>query len=184
MGTRNVLKWFWPFAAGPWVDPEGKGTGWEWEENGFNKRKGMWPPVDPEKARRAGVGWPGRQTEEKGWGEEYDTPEEAKRAFEMRQREDWRRRRGADGDRWKSGIVAELEEDDELYDVEYEGLDSDFEEGMDGEPGWTNSDGDRLRDYGVDEDVEDEDVVGIDADDDVPLGELLRRRKVVGTDGG
>lgn len=177
MGTKNVLKWFWPFAGGPRVDPEGKGVGWEWEENGLNARKRMWPPVDPEKARRAGVGWPGRQTEQKGWGEEYETPEEAKRAFERRQREDWRRRGGADGDRWKSGIVAELEEDDELYDVEYEGVES-GEEGMDGQPGWTNSEGDRLRDYGVDEDVEDEDIVNVDASDDVPLGELLRRRKV------
>lgn len=184
MGTKNVLKWFWPLAGGPRVDPDGKGTGWEWEENGLNRRRGMWPPLDPEKARRAGVGWPGRQTEQKGWGEEYETPEEAKRAFEMRQREDWRRRGGADADRWKSGIVAELEDDDELYDVEYEGVGSDYEEGMDGEPGWTNSEGDRLRDYGVDEDVEDEDVVSIGADDDVPLGEVLRRRKVTSTAAG
>jgi palmitoyltransferase len=182
MGTRNVLAWFWPFAGGPTVDPEGKGTRWEWEENGFNPRRGMWPPLDPEKARRAGVGWPGRmQGVARGFGEEYETPEEAKRAFEQRQREDWSRRGGLE--RYTSGIIAELEEDDELYDVEYEGVE-DYEEGMDGEPGWTNSDGDRLRDYGVDEDVEDEDVIPLDADDDVPLGELLRRRKVVGTDGG
>ncbi|KAB5567007.1 DHHC palmitoyltransferase-domain-containing protein [Coniochaeta sp. 2T2.1] len=189
MGTRNVLAWFWPFSAGPTVDPEGKGTGWEWEENGFNPRRGMWPPADPGKdsRRAAGVGWPGRQqAEEKGmgmgFGEDYETPEEAKRAFEARQREDWRRRGLRDEERYRSGIVAELEEDDELYDVEYEGVE-DWEEGMDGEPGWTNSDGDRLRDYGVDEDVEDEDGV-VDIDEDVPLGELLRRRKVVGTDGG
>lgn len=187
MGTRNVLAWFWPLAGGPTVDPQGKGTGWEWEENGFNPRRGMWPPLDPDKARRAaaGVGWPGRQqgaAAARGFGEEYETPEEAKRAFERRQREDWGRRGG--GDRFTSGIIAELEEDDELYDVEYEGVDDDYEEGMDGEPGWTNLDGDRLRDYGVDEDVEDEDIIPLDADDDVPLGELLRRRKVVGTDGG
>ncbi|KAB5584779.1 DHHC palmitoyltransferase-domain-containing protein [Coniochaeta sp. 2T2.1] len=177
MGTRNVLAWFWPLSGGPMVDPEGKGAGWEWEENGFNPRRGMWPPADPGKEcrRAAGVGWPGRQAEEQGmgmgFGEEYETPEEAKRAFEARQREDWRRRGQRDEERYRSGIVAELELDDELYD------------GMDGEPGWTNSDGDRLRDYGVDEDVEDEDGV-VDVDDDVPLGELLRRRKVVGTDGG
>ncbi|KAJ9137607.1 Palmitoyltransferase PFA4 [Coniochaeta hoffmannii] len=185
MGTRNVFKWLWPFAGGPTVGEDGKGTGWEWEENGFNPRKGMWPPLDPEKARRAaaGVGWPGRGVEREGWGQEWESPEEAKRAFEERQREDWERRKER-GNRWKSGIVAELEEEDELYDVEYEGVESDYEEGMDGEPGWTNSDGDRLRDYGVDEDLEDEDIISIDADDDIPLGELLRRRKVVGTDGG
>lgn len=46
-----------------------------------------------------------------------------------------------------------------------------FESGVDGEPGWTNAEGDRLRDFGVDEDAEEED------DEDVPLGELLRRRR-------
>ena len=80
----------------------------------------------------------------------------------------------------QSGIIAELEED--VYDPEYEGgggYDG-YEAGMDGEPGWTNSDGDRLRDYGVDEEVEDEDLIPPDAEeDDVPIAELLRRRKVL-----
>lgn len=35
---------------------------------------------------------------------------------------------------------------------------------------WTNNDGETLADYGVDEDAE-------DADEDVPLAELIRRRK-------
>lgn len=58
---------------------------------------------------------------------------------------------------------------DELdeYGNEYE----EYEEGLDGEEGWTNSDGERLRDFGVDEEAE------VLADDDIPLGELLRRRK-------
>jgi palmitoyltransferase len=40
-----------------------------------------------------------------------------------------------------------------------------------GEEGWKDADGDRLRDFGVDEEVEFYD------EDDVPLGELLRRRR-------
>jgi len=73
--------------------------------------------------------------------------------------------------------MAELEEFDDLNDVErHHGRDY-YEEGMDGEPGWTNSEGDRLRDYGVDEEVEDEELIPLDADDDVPLSELIRRRK-------
>lgn len=40
-----------------------------------------------------------------------------------------------------------------------------------GEEGWRNSDGDRLRDFGVDEDAEFYD------EDDIPLAELLKRRK-------
>lgn len=44
-------------------------------------------------------------------------------------------------------------------------------ESSEGEEGWTNSDGDRLRDFGVDEETEFYD------EDDVPLAELLQRRR-------
>lgn len=40
-----------------------------------------------------------------------------------------------------------------------------------GEESWKNSEGERLQDFGVDEEVEFYD------EDDVPLGELIRRRK-------
>ena len=40
-----------------------------------------------------------------------------------------------------------------------------------GEEGWRNSEGDRLRDFGVEEEIEFYD------EDDVPLAKLLRRRK-------
>lgn len=219
MGTRNILTWFDPLiGGGPKVSREvGKGTGWEWEENGFNDREGMWPPADPEKLRRAaevaaggGKGWPGsaaaRQEAElvdKRWA----SPQEEMAAFRARQEMDLRRRRGT------SGVIAELAEDEEIEDLEeYDYIDEDsggsgggyydddeeeeeegeggapsdravpvipgqgyYERGFDGEPGWTNSEGDRLRDFGVDEDVEDD-------DEDVPLGELLRRRKAYGKD--
>ncbi|RKU48330.1 Palmitoyltransferase [Coniochaeta pulveracea] len=180
MGTSNPLAWFWPFAGGPTVDPSGKGTGWEWEENGFNPRKGMWPPVDPDKVRRGKVGWPGQRSNMKM--PESMTAEEMKRAFLQRQQEDFARRNG--GDRFASGIIAELEEDEDLGHVEGYDFreDESEEEGMDGEPGWTNSDGDRLRDYGVDEDVDDEDYVQVDGgyDEDIPIAELLRRRRGYG----
>lgn len=184
MGTRNVLLWVFPFAGGPAVSPDGKGTGWQWEENGFNSREGMWPPPDPEKVRRARVGWPGSRPlgglDGPAAGPVYQQDqnlslEESRAAFLRRQEEDFRLR--GQGQRSEP---QEGDEDDELYDVEYEGDDS-YEQGMDGEPGWTNSEGDRLRDYGVDEDVEEEDLIpGEDSDDDIPIGELLRRRKVLG----
>jgi len=41
-----------------------------------------------------------------------------------------------------------------------------------GEEGWRNSEGERLEDFGVDEDVEFYD------EDDVPLGELIRRKNL------
>lgn len=189
MGTRNILSWFDPIVGrGPVVSKEtGKGTGWAYEENGFNDREGMWPPPDPDKTRR-GAKWPGAADalEAEKVDDKWQDPREQMAAFRARQDMDLRRRTG------QSGVIAELGADEELADLEYDYVDGDstsgysdeesssgelegrgravFEQGVDGEPGWTNSEGDRLRDFGVDEDAEDD-------DEDVPLGELLRRRR-------
>lgn len=219
MGTRNILSWLDPFVGGgPTVSREiGKGTGWEWEENGFNDREGMWPPPDPDKMRHAATAnsrWPAaaaarRQEEAEYVENRWANPQEEIAAFRARQEMDLRRRTGT------SGVIAELDEHEELEDLDYEYVDDDedaasggygygddndedddedngedneeedgvenpaiprvrgrpyYEHGADGEPGWTNSEGDRLRDFGVDEEAEDD-------DEDVPLGELLRRRR-------
>lgn len=51
-----------------------------------------------------------------------------------------------------------------------------------GEEAWRNSEGERLRDFGVDEEVEFYDNLHAadndDDEDDIPLGELLRRRNL------
>ncbi|KAL2199082.1 DHHC palmitoyltransferase-domain-containing protein [Corynascus similis CBS 632.67] len=178
MGTRNVLRWFLPvFGGGPVVNNEtpGKGVGWEWEENGFNDLPGLWPPPDPEKIRQERRGaWPGTAQQQQGepW-DAYQTQEEIKAAFARRQEEDLKRRQRAQAlqAQQRSGIIAELEEledDDERSDG-YEVV---------GEPLWTNSEGDRLWDYGVDEEVEEEIIPAQADDEDVPLAELIRRRKV------
>jgi palmitoyltransferase len=84
-------------------------------------------------------------------------------AFKRRQEQDVKRRRM---------LMAELEEQDDF------GENSDYEEDPSVDKGWSNTDGDRLGDFGVDEDAYD--VVDADeSDDNVPLGELLRRRNVV-----
>lgn len=181
MGTGNPLMWFFPFAGGPRINAAtpGKGPGWEWEENGFNDVVGLWPPPDPEKLRRERVGWPGareRIEEENGRGEvgEHETPGEAKAAFEARQRADLerKRRQREQQERWE--VLEELEEVDR--DREYEG-----------EVAWTNAEGDTLWDYGVDEETEREDgrerqhLMALeegDEEEDVPIAELIRRRKV------
>jgi palmitoyltransferase len=185
MGTSNVLLWFMPFAGGPVIAKDRKGTGWSWPENGFNARDGMWPPPDPDKLRRAARsrdGWPGAEArlraEENVISSETSlNRHEAKLAFLRRQDEDLRRRKSQRRQRAADELI-----DDELFDVERDDEDGDIydemlDEGMDGKPGWTNMDGDRLRDYGVDEDVEAEELVPIDRDDDVPLAELIRKRK-------
>ncbi|KAH6650960.1 DHHC palmitoyltransferase-domain-containing protein [Chaetomium tenue] len=178
MGSRNPLLWFLPvFGSGPVVDNRtpGKGVGWEWEENGFNDLPGLWPPPDPEKMRqeRRG-GWPAAGLQRDEGYDAYQTQEEVKAAFARRQEEDFlRRQQGrARQAHQSSEIMAELEELDG---------DDDHSDGYEvvGKPLWTNSDGDRLWDYGVDEDLEEEFIPARGDDEDVPLTELIRRRKVL-----
>ncbi|KAM0329157.1 hypothetical protein ACHAQA_004453 [Verticillium albo-atrum] len=188
MGTRNPLAWLFPFAGGPRVTPtEGEGTGWTYEENGFNTREGMWPPPDPSKMRtgRGRRVWPGARANlaaDENAPPQYSTPAEDMAAFRRRQEADLRRWEGS-----KSELMAELEEVDDYDMLDEDGYDLDNPSAAAGAE-WTNSDGERLRDYGVDEDAE-LDEVGLQAqsvdqaDDDVPLAELLRRRKIRQKDG-
>lgn len=151
MGTGNVLMWFFPFGGAPDIK-----DAWDWEVNGFEDEDKVWPPPDPDNMPRTN-----HATENDGEVRDYGSVEEEKEDFKRRQREDYARRNmKSDGD------------EDDYDEIDYE---SEYEEGMDGEEGWTNSDGDRLRDYGVDEEAE------VLAEDDIPLGELIRRRKATTT---
>ncbi|KAH7321395.1 DHHC palmitoyltransferase-domain-containing protein [Stachybotrys elegans] len=166
MGTSNILLWLFPFAGNPALGKDGKGSGWVWEENGFNRAEGMWPPPDPDKLRHAGRPWPAAARDYDAELRDLDlSPEDAKRAFQQRQEQDLRRKRV---------LMAELEEVDEVDDY------GEASAAGGARSLWVNSDGERLRDYGVDDD--DDDEIAAD-DEDVPLGELLRRRKVLGKDG-
>lgn len=148
-GTRNVLLWILPFGGAPGVE-----SAYNWEENGFEDEGKTWPPPDPDKMTK------GLRREVPKDERDYGTIEEEKEAFRRRQENDYKR--------WEK-----TENVDENEGEEESGSDEGgYEEGIDGKPGWTNSDGDRLRDYGVDEEAE---IVA--DDDDIPLGELLRRRK-------
>ena len=148
MGTKNISLWILPFGGAPGISVAGN-----YEVNGFEDASKSWPPPDPEKVPRT---W--RPTDEEL--NIYNSPTEEMAAFKKRQLKDYER---------YGGTSTPNDEEDSEHDSEYE-------EGMDGEEGWTNSDGDRLRDYGVDEDSE------ILAEDDIPLGELLRRWKAKSKD--
>ncbi|KAF5019056.1 hypothetical protein F66182_8948 [Fusarium sp. NRRL 66182] len=169
MGSRNPLWWFWPLSGNPTIVKDGSGSGWSWEENGFNRVEGLWPPPDPDKIRRAARGWPAANRD---YTEELRqaslSSDEFKAEFLKRQAVDERRKRQ---------LMAELEEvevdDFDMYDDEE--YDRDFDQGL----GWTNSEGDRLRDYGVDEEGSEPELQD---DDDVPLAELIRRRRVMQRD--
>lgn len=158
MGTRNPLLWFMPFGGAPSVD-----SALTWETNGFEDENTHWPPPDPDRMPRPDDQIQNRQAFVHN-DSQYSSVEEEVAAF--------RRRQQADLKRWEKP-KKDFKYTDEIpsSDVE-EDLDSEseYEEGMDGEIGWTNSEGDRLRDYGVDEEA---DVL----DDDIPLSELIRRRK-------
>jgi palmitoyltransferase len=68
--------------------------------------------------------------------------------------------------------------DDASDEVGYEEEEEELErtkggKGREGEAAWRNSEGERLKDFGVDEDVEFYD----EQDDDLPLSELIARRQ-------
>ncbi|OLN86816.1 Palmitoyltransferase PFA4 [Colletotrichum chlorophyti] len=174
MGTSNPLLWFFPLAGNPIIGSNGQGVGWDWPENGLNRKEGMWPPPDPDKMRRSAQGgWPGARDAESIRVPRYGSKEEELNAFKTRQEADLRR-----WESQRSQLMAELEEVHE-YELDDSESDDGYEQGADGEPGWTNADGERLQDFGVDED---EDMTDTD-DENVPLAELLRRRKILHRDG-
>ncbi|KAI2641056.1 DHHC palmitoyltransferase-domain-containing protein [Xylaria nigripes] len=180
------------------------GAGWFYEENGLNDREGMWPPVDPEKVRNARL-WRQRRREEMRYRQEQKlglrnlalpamglSPEEEKAAFKQRQERDLLRWRGA-----RSHIMDELEEVPKTDAVRHPAgtayRPTQHVVVDEGKSGWVNADGEHLGDYGVDEDAEFDDVYIyegtreghaakthiIDNDDEeVPLAELRRRRKL------
>ncbi|CAG8978593.1 hypothetical protein HYALB_00011743 [Hymenoscyphus albidus] len=154
MGSSNPIFWFMPFGPMPKIEAG------MWENNGFEDEGTMWPPLDPDKMSSNSR----RSVDGRGFLE-MDTREEEKEAFKRRQEEDFKARGGVytfEGVEYRStsNMFADEEDDDDELETRVDG---------DVKGGWTNSEGERLRDFGVDEEGEDE--------DDIPLGELLRRRK-------
>jgi palmitoyltransferase len=165
MGSANVLAWLLPFDDD--LDNE---DAWEFEVNGFEDLDVVWPPPDPDKMGREFA--PSRDIKEERDGNgEYDEVA----AFKRRQREDYRRRGiGIDQEMRESRVDKKnydwLEDDEDDQEEAW----SQSEESPTSSE-WVNSEGHRMRDYGVDEEAE----ILIEADDeDLPLGELIRRRKM------
>lgn len=164
MGSSNPIMWFLPFGSAPKIE-----TAKDWEENGFEDEGTMWPPLDPDKMPRKREKYSGPIPGGEGRGFlEEDSREDDLAAFKKRQEADLIKRRGVytfGGEEYRSTSNMFADEEDENYDDD----EDKYTKGLDGEEGWTNAEGERLRDFGVDEDAEDE--------DDIPLAELLRRRR-------
>ncbi|QIW95272.1 hypothetical protein AMS68_000790 [Peltaster fructicola] len=164
MGTWNPISWLSPFAYSPTVQ-----SGLSFEHNGIEDPSKPWPPPDPDRMFRSYK----RQA-----GDAFTQPMDIE-SFKERQAADMQRyvhgehlvRRKPFADRYRQPIIAPKAEDD--YAVT-DGDDDEDEPGYgsdEGEEAWATKEGERLADFGVDEDIEFYD------EDDVPLAELIRRRQ-------
>lgn len=160
MGTNNVIAWFWPLSATPRTD------GLSFETNGFEDPGTYWPPPDPDRIprlqRRLSL------TDAFTYGNDDVSPAAKLQSFKERQRQDYQARFGEDNVLRRKPFHERF--DEETYQP-LRNTDLENDEGS-GEEGWQDSGGSRLKDYGVDEQVEFYD------EDDVPLAELVRRRRL------
>jgi palmitoyltransferase len=172
MGTVNPISWFNPLAGTPSLK-----SGLTFETNGFEDEGTTWPPPDPDRAyrRNAQAVNTGAFVYENSKLNDEDTVA----AFKKRQAEDAVRRRRPFVAQREERVV-ERDEDDYAYEDDASDAEEEmFEEkkkkysDIDGESGWRNSEGERLKDFGVDEDVEFYD----EQEDDIPLSELMARRQ-------
>jgi palmitoyltransferase len=164
MDSGNVLAWFWPFATTP------SSNGLEFEVNGFDEPTRSWPPPDPDRIPRLNRQLDGSHA--------FVYPQTAlsdydeRQAFKKRQEDDLKRRGSNSGIIRRKPFHArhanEFPDQQSDRDTDDDGSDK---QSNSGEEGWRSPEGDRLRDYGVDEDAEFYDQ------DDIPLSELLRRRR-------
>jgi len=184
MDSNNPLNWFNPFSPTPALH-----KGLRFPTNGFEHESAVWPPPDPDRNyRRNAV--PVNRDSFRYLDSDLSREDEVK-AFKARQAEDAVRRRKTYVDIEDSKGEDEVMQDEDDYAY---GSDEVEEEDEEKEPSknrfghgeresvaaWRNSEGERLKDFGVDEDVEFYDEQD-DDDDDVPLSELLARKRAAST---
>ncbi|KAL8645214.1 MAG: hypothetical protein Q9226_007399 [Calogaya cf. arnoldii] len=160
---RRVWGWLWPFSFTP-----SNSSGLVFETNGFEDPNTIWPPPDPDRMPR-------RQYSLADHDDPFTAPDFDVSAFRERQRRDYRRfARDDDGAGIKRRTPFERStdaSDDGEEEIEEGEEEKWAEEKRDEIHDWRNVDGDCLRDFGVDEEVEFVD------EDDLPLFEVLKRRK-------
>ncbi|KAF3891416.1 Palmitoyltransferase PFA4 [Trichophyton interdigitale] len=163
-GSNNIFGWFWPFSRTP-----DRRTGLEFEVNGFEDESLTWPPPDPDRMARS---MPPGEHDTTLLGEGQNFTYDEVEAFRLRQEADYLRQRGGKNVRRRKPFHKRYtKKGDDAHLSSVSDLD-DEESSNSGEEGWRNSEGERLKDFGVDEEVEFYD------EDDIPLAELIRRRRL------
>ncbi|KAG9821548.1 zf-DHHC-domain-containing protein, partial [Aureobasidium melanogenum] len=180
MGSWNPLAWFWPFSFTPSVE-----SGLEFEDNGLEAPGTTWPPPDPDRMFR--IAPTERAFDPSNAFTHSMDPEEV---YKRQQADRMRpspatdtselRRRQPFHVRYDKKNVQKRPDEDYAYGTDYESDGEEQEQEAydwqpkpgEGEEGWRNSEGERLNDFGVDEDVEFYD------EDEVPLGELMKRKNL------
>ncbi|KAK4864564.1 hypothetical protein LT330_009559 [Penicillium expansum] len=160
-GSANFISWFWPLAATP-----DRQTGWAFETNDFEDPGVSWPPPDPDRIPIPASARPSRNISMPT----YATIQDEIDAFNRRKQEDMKRFQKSPGlqrrkpfhDRYKKDDSAQSDSDESETDSEGD---------SEGEEAWRNAEGERLRDFGVDEEAEFYD------EEDIPLGVLIERRR-------
>ncbi|KIX01631.1 uncharacterized protein Z518_09357 [Rhinocladiella mackenziei CBS 650.93] len=153
MGSANPIAWFWPFSATP------KTSGSTFETNGFEDPGTTWPPPDPDRMPR--MDRPLDPHDAFVHHHPGPSPSDEMIAFKQRQQVDVQQRPDHYGVQRRKPFHKRFEADNA----------EDDEDAQSGEEGWQDSGGNRLKDYGIDEDAEFYD------EDNIPIAELLKRRR-------
>ncbi|KAF2869315.1 DHHC palmitoyltransferase-domain-containing protein [Massariosphaeria phaeospora] len=180
MGTGNILAWFNPLSGTPPIE-----SALSFETNDFEDASTTWPPPDPDRLHRRFPKSMARAQEAFTYRDAGLTRDETLAAFKQRQDADVTRRRTPFVERLEAQVARERRSEEEKDDYDhYEDSEGEADElddseakkengSQSGEEGWRNAEGERLKDFGVDEDVEFYD----EQEDDMPLSQLLARKR-------
>jgi palmitoyltransferase len=177
----QILAWFWPFSASPTMF-----SAIHFETNGFEGMYKLfdrlqaslfmiidpnvsWPPPDPDRMPRRARTFDPDNAFLHDEGRAHGLTEIE--AFRLRQMEDLKRFQDHESTiRRRQTFHKRYEATSSDKDIK-QFPDKDLTADEEGEEAWRNAEGDRLDDFGVDEEAEFYD------DEDIPLAELMRRRK-------
>ncbi|KAH7399273.1 palmitoyltransferase pfa4 [Pyrenochaeta sp. MPI-SDFR-AT-0127] len=182
MGTANPISWFNPLASTPSLE-----SGLSFPSNGFEAASTTWPPPDPDRLYRR----PAKAINADAFTYQDSnlSASDTVAAFRARQAADEIRRRRPFLERAEASLAKQRVEQwsagnfdgdgyeygDDVSDAEQEEAANEIhrKDKQEGEEGWRNSEGERLEDFGVDQEVEFYD----EHEDEIPLSELIARRQ-------